>query len=254
MKCLEDFLKLRGYIGPSQKVQYPAPLILNGVTLPWKESAVHLGHLLHQNLSFDADAKVRRAGFISKSVEVREQFSFAAPAQVLKAVRILCCHAYGAVLWRLNSTAATSYFKAYTSCVKRVFRLPLNTYTYLVEGHLGSGAPLLRNMVLSRYPNFYQNLRKSPCVEVSLMAEMVAKDARTTTACNLAHLRSLTGLDCTTADKRQVKALLPVKSVPEKEGWRLGLLDILLLERRVLEKEGSDTKRVISMISSLCST
>ena len=64
----------------------------------------------------------------------------------------------------------------------------------------------------------------------------------------------LTGLDCTTADKRQVKALLPVKSVPEKEGWRLGLLDILLLERRVLEKEGSDTKRVISMISSLCST
>ena len=91
-------------------------------------------------------------------------------------------------------------------------------------------------------------------MEVALMAEMVAKDARTTTACNLAYLTSLTGLDCTTADKRQLKALLPVKTVPEKESWRLGLLDILLYERGVLEKEGSDTKRVISMISSLCST
>ena len=242
------------FVGPARKVQYPAPLILEGVTLPWKESAVHLGHTLHQNLSFDADAGVRRAGFISKSVEVREKFSFAVPAQVLKAVRILCCHGYGAVLWRLDSTSANSYFKAYTSCIKRVFRLPLNTFTYLVEGHLHSGAPLLRNLVLSRYPTFYQNLRRSPSVEVALMSEIVAKDARTSTAGNLAYLSSLTGLDCTEAVKQQVKDLLPVESVPDKESWRLGLLDLLLYERGVLEKEGGDTKRVISMISSLCST
>ena len=141
---------------------YPSPLVLNGVTLPWKESAVHLGHTMQQNLSFDADAAARRAGFIGRSVEVREQFSFASPEHVLKAVRILCCHGYGAVLWRLNSASASSYFKAYNSCVKRVFRLPLNTFTYLVEGHLNSGAPLLRNMVLSRYPTFYQNLSSTP--------------------------------------------------------------------------------------------
>ena len=215
---------------------------------------MHLGHTLHQNLSFDADAGVRRAGFISKSVEVREKFSFAVPAQVLKAVRILCCHGYGAVLWRLDSTSANSYFKAYTSCIKRVFRLPLNTFTYLVEGHLHSGAPLLRNLVLSRYPTFHQNLRRSPSVEVALMSEIVAKDARTSTAGNLAYLSSLTGLDCTEAVKQQVKDLLPIESVPDKERWRLGLLDLLLYERGVLEKEGGDTKRVISMISSLCST
>ena len=191
---------------------------------------------------------------MSKSVEVREQFSFASPAHVLKAVRILCCHAYGAFLWRLNADSATSDFKAYNSCVKRVFRLPLNTFTYLVEGHLNSGAPLLRTMVLGRYPTFVQNLKRSSSMEVALMAELVAKDARTTTACNLAYLTSLTGLDCMAVDKWQVKSLLPVECVPDKESWRLGLLDVLLQERGVLEKEGGDTKRVISMISSLCST
>ena len=86
------------------------------------------------------------------------------------------------------------------------------------------------------------------------MAELVAKDARSTTAGNLAYLTSLIGLDCMSVDKLQVKSLLPVESVPDNESWRLGLLDILLQERGVLEKEGGDTKRVISMISSLCST
>ena len=151
---------------------------------------------LQQNLNFDADAATRRSGFIGRSVEVREQFSSASPAHVLKAVRILCCHGYGAVLWRLDSPSASSFFKAYNRCVKRVFRLPLNTFTYLVEGHLNAGAPLLRNMVLGRYPTFYQILMRSPSIEVSLMAEMIAMGARITTACNLAYLKSLTSLDC----------------------------------------------------------
>ena len=148
------------------------------------------------SLNFGADAATRRAGFIGRSVEVRDQFSSASPAHVLKAVRILCCHGYGAVLWPLDSSSASSFFKACNSCVKRVFRLPLNTFTYLVEGHLNAGAPLLRNMVLGRYPTFYQILMRSPSIEVSLMAEMIAMGARSTTACNLAYLKSLTSLDC----------------------------------------------------------
>ena len=151
---------------------------------------------LQQNLNFDADAATRRAGFIGRSVEVRDQFSSASPAHVLKAVRILCCHGYSAVLWPLDSSSASSFFKACNSCVKRVFRLPLNTFTYLVEGHLNAGAPLLRNMVLGRYSTFYQILMRSPSIEVSLMAEMIAMGARSTTACNLAYLKSLTSLDC----------------------------------------------------------
>ena len=73
-------------------------------------------------------------------------------------------------------------------------------------------------------------------MEVALMDELTA---RSTTACNLAYVDSLTGLNCATADRRQVKSLLPVKCVPEKESWRLGLLDALLHERGVLEKDGS---------------
>ena len=49
------------------------------------------------------------------------------------------------------------------------------------------------------------------------MAEMAAKDARTTSAGNLAFLAKLTGLDCAVADEMQVKSMLSVEVVPDNE-------------------------------------
>ena len=82
----------------------------------------------------------------------------------------------------------------------------------------------------------------------------MAKDARSTTAGNLAFVSATSGVDCSTADKSVLKAALPVEVVPESERWRLGLLDSLLSERTLLEKDGKDVKRVVAMISSLCNT
>ena len=105
------------FIGPrpDRRIQFPTPLRLNGVVLPWVQSAVHLGHTLHQDLTMTADAAVRRARFISSSVEVRSQFSFATPAQILRAVKDLSCDAYGSVLWRLDYEASASFYKAYSA-------------------------------------------------------------------------------------------------------------------------------------------
>ena len=252
-KCKSFCLYFTG-VKNTKKVKYPAPLVLNGVQLPWRDQAVHLGHVLHQDLTMNADANVKRARFIAKSVEVREQFSFAAPPQILRAVRILACDAYGSVLWRMDSPCASSFFSAYTSCIKRIWRLPLNTHTYLVEGHLTSGVPTLRNMVLSRIPGFYQKLLRSSSDEARLMAEVAAGDARTVLAGNLALVSDLSKQDLGVTSARMVRDALPVAEVPENELWRLGLLDILLRDRADLEKEGSDSKSVCAMISSLCAT
>ena len=232
----------------------PPPLMLHGKKLPWVESANHLGHNLHCSLSMDQDVKIRRALFISRSVEVREQFSFAPPSQVLQAVQILCCDAYGSPLWRLDSPAATSFFKAWSSCVRRVYRLPVTTFTYLVEGHLAKGFTPLRNQVIGRFPGFYRRLMDSPSVEVRVMAELSAGWAQTVTAVNLAHIATLTSMDPVCDALHQLKAVLPVKEVPVNEQWRLGLLDSLLALRSEKLGKEEDVKRVVSLLSSLCST
>ena len=51
---------------------YPSPVQLDGKDLPWVVTADHLGHTLHQLVTMDQDAKIKRAKFIDKSVEIRE--------------------------------------------------------------------------------------------------------------------------------------------------------------------------------------
>ena len=50
-------------------------------------------------------------------------------------------------------------------------------------------------MVLSRYPVFYQHMLASPCSEVSVLAELFSKDARSTTAESLSYVSAITGLN-----------------------------------------------------------
>ena len=87
-----------------------------------------------------------------------------------------------------------------------------------------------------------------------MMAVLAAGHAQTVTAVNLAHLRTLTGLDPELDSIRQIKESLPVKAVPAGEQWRLGLLDSLLALREDKQANQEDVKRVISLLSSLCST
>ena len=54
----------------------------------------------------DHDAKVKRAEFIDKSVEIRETINFASPVEVLQALKIYCSSFYGSMLWNLGEDGA----------------------------------------------------------------------------------------------------------------------------------------------------
>ena len=99
-----------------------------------------------------------------------------------------------------------SFYKAYSSCVQRVYHLPPNTFTYLVEGHISLGLKPLRNLVLGRYPAFYQRMAWCPSREVFIMAEVTASDQHSVTACNLAHVSAVTRLDFATSGWLDIKA------------------------------------------------
>ena len=74
--------------GKSRARPKPANLILDGKQLPWVESAVHLGHVLHQSGTMEQDIRTKRAKFIDESVDVRETFGFGSPSEVLRAVKL----------------------------------------------------------------------------------------------------------------------------------------------------------------------
>ena len=243
------------FCGRTTNVRYPDPVQLDGKSLPWVQHAEHLGHTLHQTVNMDMDCTRARAKFIGKSLDVREQFHFAKPDQVLKMVQILCTDAYGSMLWDLGSNTADKYFKCWNTCVKLVYGVPRSTYTYLVEGYFAQSFATLRNQVLSRYPGFFRNLQSSPSKEVSMLVKMVSADPRSTTCCNLKYLREITNLDqAEQFSSLRIRESLPLKTVPVKETWRLGLIAELMTVKSTRYFEVQDYKQICSMIDSLCST
>ena len=214
-----------------------------------------MGHSLHQMTNMEQDCRRARGRFIDKTVELREQLSFAKPGQVLQAIQVLCTDAYGSMLWKLSSEVAEQFFKCWNTCVKLVFDIPRSTFTYLIEGYFASQHTSLRNQVLARYPRFYRNLLNSPSREVRILARMVKNDVRSTTFANLKYLEEVTKLaQPEQFGSARMKLELPVREVPDREKWRLGLISNLLKIREEKFLDVKDSKKICGMLESLCNT
>ena len=70
------------------RFQYPKPVQLIVIDLPWVTRANHLGHELTQECTMEEDARTKRMSFITNSTDIRDMFSWAHPEQVLEAVRV----------------------------------------------------------------------------------------------------------------------------------------------------------------------
>ena len=240
--------------GLRKNLAKPVPLVLNGKDLPWVSSATHLGHEFHESGTMDLDTRMKRAEFIRNSTEIRETFSFASPAEVLRAVKVFAGDFYGANLWKLRGPMAEQVFCAWNTCIKLAWHVPRGTHTYFVDRLLGCGISHAKNDILARYVTFFQSLRKSPCMEVSVLAHMVARDIRTTTGNNLSLIRELTATDPWSTTSSQVKKVLCDRQaqVPEQDAWRIGYLAKLLEQRGELHYNMGDTSELSDQIDSLC--
>ena len=134
----------------------PSPLTLCGHQLPWVQSAIHLGHELHESGLMDHDAVVKRANFIDKSVEVRNMFDWAAPAEVLQALKYYCSAFYGSMLWDLGGDKASQMYSAWDTAVKLAWSCPRWTRTFLLQQVLASGMTSARTDILGRYGKFFK--------------------------------------------------------------------------------------------------
>jgi hypothetical protein len=242
------------FCGRLNNVVYPSPVQLDGKDLPWVVTADHLGHTLHQLVTMDQDARIKRAKFIDKSVEIREQLHCAHPDHILKAMQVYCCDGYGSMLWSLGSDAAESFFKAWNTAVKLVYNVPRSTFTYLVEGFFARGHMTLRNQVLSRYPGFVQNLLHSPSKEVRLLANIVARNPQSNTFKNIKYIEHLTDKSPWDYSGLVIRKKLPVQQIPDGDKWRIGLITKMLDMRGQRHLCVEDSTKISAWLDSLCST
>ena len=247
------------YFCGRKKLEKPVALELYGRELPWVKTANHLGNELAEDGTMDTDTKGKTASFITRSLEIREQFSFAHPKEVLNAVRVYCCDHYGSMLWDLGGNMAKQYFTAWKTCIKLAWGVSRATHTFFLD-FLSGGLVSVRRDVLGRYVGFFRSLLASPCSEVNILARIVTHDIRSTTARNLRMVESETGgltwATPTTRVKEELRSREP--GVPTGDAWRLPYLARLIEERDTLvyrgEEDTQEVNRLQELIDSLCSS
>ena len=245
-------------VGKSRNLARPAPLMLEGRELPWVETATHLGHELHQSGMMEHDAKIKRAEFISRSVELRETFGFASPVEIQGALKVYCSSFYGSMLWDLSGDGACQVYNSWNTAIKLAWDCPRDTRKYLVQQVLSPGLSSARTDILVRYAKFFTSLRRSTSREVAMLANLVSRDISTTTGANLRYIEDSSGLSPWETSQEKLREAIIEKetvTVQDMDKWRIPLLDKLLATRQNMEymgEEENEVSRMTDLIDSLC--
>ena len=214
--------------------------------------ATHLGHELHENGTMTMDTNMRRGAFIGKCMEVQEAFSFAAPAEVLGAVKLYCGDLYGGMLARLDSPEATKLMNCWGTCVKDVWGLDRATHRVYTRW-LGNGHSLIREDLLSWWPKFFRSLLSGPSPEAAVLARVAAADMRTATAAKNALILSATGLSAWTATADQVQTELRSRepAMSDDETMTAEMMLEALQQRASLHTQCAETTVISARIDML---
>ena len=191
--------------------------------------------MLTEKGDMEHDAAVKRAKFINSSVEIREVFKFAAPAEVIKSLKIHSNSFYGSCLWDLGGDKAKQVYTAWSTSVKLAWGCPQQTRTYILQQVLSGGYTSAKVDILSRYVKFFHSLRFSSSYEVQVLSRLLARDIQSVTGKNLRFVQDLSQLDpWTTSCGRLKEALIAEElvEVPLLDRWRLPYLCTLLSQRR----------------------
>lgn len=243
-------------IGKNSNMQKPKPLVLCGHDLPFVQQADHLGHVLTEVGNMEQDTEMKRAQFINSSVEVREVFKAAPPAEVIKALKVYSNSFYGSNLWNLGADKASQVYKSWNTAVKLAWGLPLQTRTYFVQQVLSCGFVSAKVEILSRFAKFFNSLRFSASLEVQILSRLLARDIRSVTGMNLSLIRHLSRLDPWTVNTVQLKRALVAEEmvmVPPEDRWRLSYLCDLLCQRNTAYFAAAEDEmtRIGDLINSL---
>jgi hypothetical protein len=138
--------------------------------------------------------------------------------------------------------------------VKVARDVPRSTHTYLVDNLLSGGLFNVKQQLVGRFVNFLKKLLTSHSPEVKVVANIVARCARSTTGRNLMNIQRETNLDPWREDAWRVRHSVKMADVPDREGWRVQYLAKLIGARQELETRCENVDEIDTLIQSLCSS
>ena len=148
------------------------------------------------------------------------------------------------------------FVNAWKTSHKLAWKVHRGCRTYLVQEVLAPHVPTIRAGLLSRFHSFFLSLLASPSHEVSVVARLAARDARSNLGSNLGLLAERTGMDPWVAPHRDIQTALSkadIVEIPEQDTWRVIYLQQLLTQRLEAHYtcKTEEEERLATLINSL---
>ena len=205
----------------------PRPLKLYNKPLPLVDSWPHLGHTISADETPTADMELRCNQLTGKFHNLRQELGRQDPLVFMTLINVYLLCLYGSSLWDLGAEVTEKVDKTWNSMIRQVFGLPFQTHRYILNSI--SGAKHIRLKLLSRFKNFYIQLKKSNRPEVEHLLRLQERDQRSVFGRNCALVRDST--NSPSVAEANINSV-SVHPVPLGEQWKIDCLKELLSVRR----------------------
>ena len=105
-----------------------APLLLYGRSLPFVNNAFYLGQTITDDGKLEDDINIKRASFLRRCMEIKEDLHFAHPRELIRAIKRLACDHYGSNTWDLGSRNAEVYFNCWRTLINDLYDVDRATH------------------------------------------------------------------------------------------------------------------------------
>ena len=232
---------------------------LNGDDLPWVTKAKHIGNMLHESGTTDADVRVKKGIFIQTAMELNQEFA-TFPAKIRYRLNLLYnSHFSGSNIWKLNGQETQHLISAWNKNIKLIYDLPWETHRWVIQLITGDN---LKCILYAQFVKFINAIHKSSKPAIKYLYFVSASDVRSITGSNLRSILVDTGIQAIpgTLQLKEIKKTV-LHRVPSGEERKIPLLESLLdvqsgASEILFDEEESDTGVNIprDILHSICIT
>ena len=227
-------------------------VLLGEVALPWVDHCKHLGNTIKNTIDgCQEDIRIKRAKYITKNIEINQEFHFSTASTRLQINSIWNTHFSGSPLWSLFSPGTERFVGSYNRSIKSMMRLPLETHRYLLEPLSGQKPAML--ILIDRFLTFMEKIEKSQKIAIKMLKKEAMRDVRSTTGSNMRGIMLLMGKasykDITRDNLKDVQYY----EVKEEDKWKIYIAkEVYEISNGDSDIEMFDQPEVAAMLHYIC--
>ena len=231
----------------------PLPnLLLCGNPLPWTKTFKHLGINIEDKINgCEFDMRVKNAQYISKNIELNQEFSFAHPLTKVKLNKIYNSHYSGSPLWNLFGPGTLTLESSYNRSVKVMLGLPFATHRSLIQPLTGDQH--LKIVLIKRYLGFIEKIKNSDKAALKMLMMEARSDVRSVTGANLRNIMILVGKTQVEDVRLEDVRSLSYFRLDENESWKVSMIEeIVETKAGQMEVPGFELEELEALLDYLC--